>query len=146
MKSISVFHLSCVTNCVLVILTGFLALGTYLLATPWIRSWEHDCVNGSRHADFKDSWFSVLWVMNCGFHKYGIVLYPKSYLETPVDLFLVEHICANVFKVVSNSVCEIAKFGSVFYFSCVSLYMGTIQLDQFLFGRSWDSSAGTTKK
>lgn len=59
-------------------------------------------------------WFSVLWAMTCGFHKYGLVLYPKSYLETPMDLFLVEHICANVFKVVFNSVCETAKFGAVF--------------------------------
>lgn len=55
MKNISVFHLSHVINWILVILTGFLAPGMYLLTTPWIRSWEPDCVNGSRHADCKDS-------------------------------------------------------------------------------------------
>lgn len=36
-------------------------------------------------------WFSVLEGMTCGFHKCGLALYPKSYLETPMDLFLVEH-------------------------------------------------------
>lgn len=55
MKNISVFHLSHVINWILVILTGFLAPGMYLLTTPWIRSWEPDCVNGSRRADCKDS-------------------------------------------------------------------------------------------
>lgn len=42
-----------------------------------------------------------------------------------MDLFLVEHIGSSVF----NSVCEIANFGAVFYFSHVSLYMGTVKLD-----------------
>lgn len=36
-----------------------------------------------------------------------------------------EHICSNVF----NSVCEVAKFGAVFYFSYVILYTGTVKLD-----------------
>lgn len=44
-----------------------------------------------------------------------------------MDLFLVDHICANVFKVAFNSVCETAKFGAVFYFSHLSLYMGTVK-------------------
>lgn len=47
-------------------------------------------------------------------------------------LFFVEHICADAFKVIFNSVCEIAKFGAVFYFSHVSLYMGTVKLDSSL--------------
>lgn len=70
-------------------------------------------------------WFSVLEAVTCGFRKCGLALYPKSYLETSVGLFVVEHTCANVFKVVFNSVCEIAKFGAVFYFFHLSLYMGT---------------------
>lgn len=48
-----------------------------------------------------------------------------------MGLFLVGYICANVSKVVFNSVCEIATFGAVFYFSHVSLYLGTAKLDQF---------------
>lgn len=65
------------------------------------------------------------------FISVGLALYPESYLETPMGLFLVGHKCANVSKVVFNSVCEIAKFGAVFYFSHISLYMGTVKLDQF---------------
>lgn len=48
----------------------------------------------------RSAWFSVLEGMTYDFHKCGLTLYPKSYLETPMDLFLVEHICANVFIVV----------------------------------------------
>lgn len=48
----------------------------------------------------RSPWFSVLEGMTYGFRKCGLALYPKSYLETPMDLFLVEHICVNVFIVV----------------------------------------------
>lgn len=33
-----------------------------------------------------------------------------------------------------NAVCEIAKFGAVFCFSHLSLYMSTVKSDQFFFG------------
>lgn len=44
-----------------------------------------------------------------------------------MDLFLVEHIHQNLFKVVFNAVCEISKFGAVFWFSHVSLYISTVK-------------------
>lgn len=84
----------------------------------------------------RSPWFSVLEGMTYGFHKCGLALYPKSYLETPMDLFLVEHIMCECFYSGFNAVCQIAKFGAVFCFSHLSLYMSTVKLDRFFFGSS----------
>lgn len=82
----------------------------------------------------RSPWFSVLVGMTQGFHKRGLALYPKILLGNSNGFVSCRAYMCKCFYSAFNAVCEIAKFGAVFWFSHLSLYMSTVKLDQFFFG------------